>query len=191
VFRCTTSGIRDALYRPPVWIPDAPAAATGGAPNPAALAAQARNQLSLAGPRIEMSPTSDQLVRLPSWMWLDRAGWTAVSATAAAGGVAVRAVATPKQVTWSMGDGGRVTCAGPGTPFTAGADPKAVSPDCGYIYRTPSTGSPGGAYTVTATVRWDVAWAGAGQTGAFPNLTTTSVAQVRVISVPALTTGGQ
>jgi hypothetical protein len=123
-------------------------------------------------------------------MWLDRSGWNAVSATAAAGGVAVRAVATPTQVTWSMGDGGAVTCTGPGTPFPAGGDPKAGSPDCGYTYRTSSTASPGGTYTVTAAVRWDVTWAGAGQAGAFPGLTTTSAAQVRVITVPALTTGG-
>ena len=49
---------------------------------------------------------------------------------------------------------------------------------------------PGGTFTVTATVRWDVTWAGAGQAGAFPGLTTTSTLAVRVIDIPALTTGG-
>ncbi|WP_235433671.1 MULTISPECIES: hypothetical protein [Protofrankia] len=188
VYRCAANGVRDALYRPPVWIPDAAPGAAG--PDPAGLAEQARNRLRLAGPRIVMSPTGDQLVRLPTWLWLDPAGWAALSATAAAGGVAVTAVATPVEVTWALGDGGTVTCTGPGTPFPAGADPASVSPDCGYTYRDRSLDAPGGTFPVTATVRWDVSWAGAGQAGVFPGLTTVSAAAVRVIDVPVLTTGG-
>ncbi|WP_241883155.1 hypothetical protein [Frankia sp. KB5] len=65
-----------------------------------------------------------------------------------------------------------------------------MSPDCGYTYRHRSLDTPGGRFTVTATVRWDVTWAGAGQAGAFPGLTTVSTTQARVIDVPALTTGG-
>ncbi|WP_166793672.1 ATP/GTP-binding protein [Frankia sp. B2] len=187
VYQCQTPGLRDALYRPPVWIADAPA---GPAPAPAALAEQARNQLRLAGPAISMSPVRDQLVQLPTWLWLDAAGWNQVAATAAAGGVAVTAVAKPVSVVWSLGDGGTVTCTGPGTPFPAGADPKSASPDCGYTYRHRSLDEPGGTFTVTATVRWDVTWAGAGQAGAFPGLTTTSTVPVRVIDIPSLTTGG-
>jgi hypothetical protein len=179
------------LYRPPVWIPDAAPGAPAPAPDPAALAERARDQLRLAGPRIGMNPAGDQLVRLPTWLWLDRAGWNEVSATAAAGGVSVTAVARPVQVTWSLGDGATVTCAGPGTPFPAGAAAKSASPDCGHTYRSPSSQAPGGAYPVTATVRWDVSWAGAGQAGVFPGLTTVSQAQARVIDVPALTTGGR
>jgi hypothetical protein len=187
VYRCTSGGERDTLYRAPVWIPDAAAAP---APDPKALAEQARNQLRLPGPRIVMNPSADQLVGLPTWLWLDAAGWNQVAATASAGGVSVTAVAKPAQVTWSLGDGGTVTCTGPGTPFPAGADPKSASPDCGYTYRHRSLDTPGGTFAVTATVRWDVTWAGAGQTGAFPGLTTVSTTAARVIDVPALTTGG-
>ncbi|WP_322780385.1 ATP/GTP-binding protein [Frankia sp. Cas4] len=190
IYQCTTNGVRDALYRAPVWIPDAAPGAPAPVPDPAALAEQARNQLRLAGPRIDMSPVGDQLVRLPTWLWLDPAGWNQVAATAAAGGVAVTAVAKPVQVTWSLGDGGMVSCTAPGTPFPPGADPKSASPDCGYTYRSRSLDAPGGTFPVTATVRWDVTWAGAGQTGVFPGLTTVSAAQTRVIDIPALTTGG-
>ncbi len=190
VFQCTTPGVRDALYRPPVWIPDAAPGVEAPAPDPAALAEQARNELRLAGPRIDMNPVGDQLVRLPTWLWLDPAGWGPMSATAAAGGVSVTAVAKPVQVTWSLGDGATVTCLGPGTPFPPGADPASASPDCGYTYRNRSLDAPGGTFAVTATVRWDVSWAGAGQTGVFPGLTTVSTAAARVIDVPALTTGG-
>jgi hypothetical protein len=187
IYRCTTDGVHDALYRAPVWIPDATAAT---APDPAALAEQARNQLRLAGPRVATSPVGDQLVRLPSWLWLDPAGWKPASATAAAGGVSVTAVAKPVRAVWSMGDGGTVTCTGPGTPFTVGVDPTSASPDCGYTYRRRSLDSPGGTFTVTATVQWDVSWAGAGQAGVCPGLTTVSMRTTRVIDVPALTTGG-
>ncbi|KQC34713.1 ATP/GTP-binding protein [Frankia sp. ACN1ag] len=188
LYQCTTDGVRDALYRPPVWLADPPA--PGPAVDPQALAAQARDHLGLAGPAISMSPVRDQLVQLPTWLWLDAAGWNPVAATAAAGGVAVTAVAKPVGVVWSLGDGGTVTCTGSGTPFPAGTDPNSASPDCGYTYRHRSLDEPGGTFTVTATVRWDVTWTGAGQTGAFPGLTTTSTVQVRVIDVPALTTGG-
>jgi hypothetical protein len=187
VYRCTSGGERDALFRAPVWIPDAAAAP---APDPEALAEQARNQLRLSGPRIVMNPSADQLVGLPTWLWLDAAGWNQVTATAAAAGVSVTAVAKPAQVTWSLGDGGTVTCTGAGTPFPAGADPKSASPDCGYTYRHRSLDSAGGTFAVTATVRWDVTWAGVGQAGVFPGLTTVSTTAARVIDVPALTTGG-
>ncbi|TFE26231.1 ATP/GTP-binding protein [Frankia sp. B2] len=189
IYQCTSSGERDALYRAPVWIPDTGAGAAP-TPDPEALAQQARNQLRLAGPAIVMSPVADQLVRLPTWLWLDPAGWNEVAATAAAGGVSVSAVARPVEVVWTLGDGGTVTCTGPGTPFPAGADPKSGSPDCGHVYQRRSLDEPGGTFAVTATVRWDVTWAGAGQTGAFPGLTTVSATQARVIDVPALTTGG-
>ncbi len=192
LYRCATpgdSGDESLLYRAPVWIADA-APGVAAAPDPNALAEQARSQLRLAGPRIDMNPVGDQLLGLPTWLWLDPAGWGQVSATAAAGGVSVTAVARPVSVVWSLGDGGSVTCTGPGTPFPAGADPSSASPTCGYTYRHPSLTAPGGRWAVTATVRWDVTWAGAGRAGAFAGLTTVSTTTARVIDVPALTTGG-
>ncbi|MCM3883127.1 hypothetical protein [Frankia sp. R82] len=113
-----------------------------------------------------------------------------MAATAAAGGVSVTALAKPVQVVWSLGDGGTTTCTGPGTPFPSGGDPKSASPDCGYTYRHRSLDASGGTFAVTATVRWDVSWSGAGQAGAFAGLTTVSATASRVIDVPALTTGG-
>jgi hypothetical protein len=104
--------------------------------------------------------------------------------------VSVTAVARPVRVGWAMGDGGTVTCTGPGTPHPPGADPRSASPDCGYTYRTSSAARPGGVFAVTATVRWDVTWAGAGQTGTFPGLTTTTATRLHVITINALTTGG-
>jgi hypothetical protein len=41
---------------------------------------------------------------------------------------------------------------------------------------------------VTATVHWSVTWAGAGQGGVFPDLTTTATVPVPVAESQALTT---
>lgn len=188
VWKCSGPGWFEAVYRPPVWIPNAGPAGAG--PAPAALALEARNQLRLLAPRIEVNPAGVQLVNVPSWLWMDRAEWGDVSATAAVPGVSVTAVAHPSWVSWSMGDGSIVTCNSAGTPFPPGTDPAKPSPNCGYTYRASSAGQPNQAYRVTATVHWTVTWSGAGQGGVFPDMTTTSTAAFGVAESQAITTGG-
>lgn len=145
----------------------------------------ARERLSLPKPEIAASPTTDQLVNLPTWLWLD-GGWKAMSATASLPGVSVTATARPRWASWSMGDGGKVTCKGAGTPFGGDADPLSSSPDCGYTYHRSSAAQPGLAFAVSATVHWSISWAGAGQSGTFPDLTTTNSARFRVAESQAL-----
>ena len=74
----------------------------------------------------------------------------------------------------------------PGTAFTSGHDPKAASPDCGHTYQRSSTQLPGEVYTATVTVRWNVRWSGAGQSGVFPGLTTTASTTLRAVESQAL-----
>lgn len=187
VYKCTGKGAADAIYRPPVFIPDAPAAPGPVLPDPAALARQAYDQLRLPSPAIRLSPAGRQLVNLPTWLWLDRAGWGAASATAAVPGESVTATATPTSVTWVLGDGSTVTCHGPGTPYTSSMNASGGSPDCGHTYLRSSAGQPGAAFAVTATVHWSVTWAGAGQAGTFAALTTTATVNVPVAESQALT----
>ena len=186
VYKCDKAGVIDALYRAPVWIPDA---RPGPLPSPAQLAEQARSQLILPSPRIEANPVGEQLVNLPTWLGLDSAGWSARSATAQVPGVSVTAMARPTWVSWSMGDGTSVTCPGQGTPFPPGANPSAASPDCGHTYRMSSAHQGGQAFPVTATVHWSVTWWGAGQGGTFPDLTSSASTQFRVAEAQALGTG--
>lgn len=171
---CTGEGVRDGFYRLPVFIPDNQARG-GGSPSlsPAEVARLAYNQLRLPSPEIRTNPGERHLVNLPSWLWLDRSSWTPVSATASVPGVSVTATATPESLTWRMGDGASVSCEGPGTPYRAGVDPKAPSPDCGHTYRRSSLGEPDDRFTVSATVTWTIRWSGAGRSGTFPGLTTT------------------
>jgi hypothetical protein len=101
-------------------------------------------------------------------MWLAQVNertWGPVSRTASIPGLSVTATAKVSRVLWSMGDGGQVACATPGTPFdpAGGVQP---SPDCGYQYERISASQPNGRYTVTARAEWTVTWRSTlGETG--------------------------
>ncbi|SEB46131.1 hypothetical protein SAMN04489727_1936 [Amycolatopsis tolypomycina] len=189
VYRCSGPGSRDALFRAPVWFADGQAPGVAPVPSPQQLAEQARSQLRLPSPVIASSPVGTQLVRLPTWLWLDRAMWQPRSAMASVPAVSVTATAIPTSVSWSTGDGATVTCTGPGTPFPAGGAAQATSPDCGHTYQRSSAGSPGDRFPITATVSWRITWAGGGAAGAFPDLTTSAAAALRVAEAQALGTG--
>ena len=80
----------------------------------------------------------------------------------------------------STGDGGRVTCSGPGTAWTPGREATGPSPTCGHTFTSP------GSYPVMVTVSWNVSWAGGGVTGTAPGMTTTATLTVQVVERPAL-----
>ena len=173
-----------------IWGPQAPAV------DPAALARQALDYNRLPLPGVEMSPPAnrDQLVNLETWLWVDPSAFQPVSASAAAGGVAVTTTAAPEQVTWDMGNGDRVTCAGPGTPYDSSKPAAEQQTTCSYTYRTSSAGQPGDAFRVTATVSWNVTWTATGVAAGQPaagNLgvvTRSSTVTVRVAEAEATNT---
>ena len=166
------------------WLAAQPMGAA--AADPAVLARQAVSKLDLPGLRIAMSPVGTQLVAVPTWLWIEQGSWRPRSATAQVPGLSVTATATPSQVVWRTGDGATLTCTGPGTAWTEGTDPATPSPTCGHTYRRSSAGMPQGSFPVTATVTWNVAWAGGGQGGTVPGLSTTSTIAVRVAEVQAV-----
>ena len=164
----------------------------GGAvpPAPAVLALAAVKHMSLPSPVIRASPavTREQLVNVPTWLWL-AGSWRPVTATAAVPGEKVTAAATPVSVTWQTGDGGQVTCAGSGTPWQGGDNPATASPTCGHTYMQDSAAAAGGMFTLTATIAWRVTWAGAGRAGVINGLTTTANVRVLVVQAQAIVTG--
>ncbi|WP_241255807.1 hypothetical protein [Candidatus Protofrankia californiensis] len=171
-----------------VWRPDADMAAVVP-PSPPMLAQRAANRLRLPEPRIGVSPSADvvQTAGVPVWLWLEPALWVPVTATAAVPAVAVTATARPESVAWDFGSGGRVVCQGPGTVFRAGLDdPAKPSSDCGITFTRSSAGEPDGRFRATVTVSWSVAWAGAGQAGVFPGLTSQLVTEIAVGEAQAL-----
>ena len=156
--------------------------AGGVVPDPAVLAAEAVRdlRLPLPGIRVNPSPPAAQLVFLPTWLWLDAASWGPRAATASVPGLSVTATARPSRLVFSAGDGVSVSCVGRGTPWTQGTDPEAGSPTCGHTYTRR------GVFTLTATVTWEVSWAGGGRAGTVPDLVTTAAVQVRVVESQAL-----
>ena len=134
-------------------------------PDPATLAQQAVASMQLQAVRVGIVPEaragSVGLVGMPNWMWVsapDAQTFGPITRTASAGGWSVSATAKVASVSWDMGDGQVVMCAGPGTPY-AESYGAASSPDCGHTYTRQ------GDYTVRATSHWVVAWSGIGQAG--------------------------
>ncbi|WP_436788895.1 hypothetical protein [Yinghuangia sp. YIM S10712] len=155
-------------------------------PSPAQLAQVAVSRLVLPSPSVGTSPSGDQVVSVPTWLWVDGASWGSVSATAAVPGVSVTATAVPVSAVWSMGTGDAVTCSGPGTPYGPGSDPASGSPDCGYTYARSSAGQLAERFPVTVTVTWRVSWAGGGQSGVVEGLSTSASTGLRVREVQAV-----
>ncbi|WP_414504797.1 hypothetical protein [Streptomyces sp. NEAU-L66] len=151
---------------------------------------RAVERLKLPRPVIRTSPPEDfrQVVRVPTWMWVERGTWAPVTTSAAVDGVEVTATARPRKAVWSMGDGGTVECPGPGTPYSDSYGPRASSPDCGYTYQRASLREPKGVFTVSVRVTWDVEWHGNGQVGVEPGLAMTAERQLVVDEVQAVVT---
>ena len=184
-FRTTFQPLRAA----PAVTPAPPVAARS-------VALQAESSLQLPPPAIAMNPAPFSVVNLPTWLWVGPDVWRTFSVTASAGGVRATATATPVSVVWTMGDGGSVTCTGPGTAYDPALSPEMQSTACAYTYRRSSAGQPShedpndAAFPVTATIVWDVTWHafGAPGGGSLPPLRTSSSTSVRVEQIESVET---
>lgn len=169
--------------------PRAPQAPSGPAPVEVARTVLSQAPLPLPGVRTSPPPAIDQLVNLPTWMWVD--SWEPVSVTAALpeAGASVTVTATPRHVTWDMGNGDQVVCTGPGTPYRRGAGSEE-SPDCGYNYRRSSAGQPDLRYQASATMTWDASWVATGVAGggSLGQVSTTTSFGLRVAEIQTINT---
>ena len=160
-------------------------------PDPEELARRALAKIRLLGAQIGITPdpTGSGAVGLPVWLWtaVTPNTWGPVSASESAGGITVTITAQAEQIMWSMGDGGSVPCANPGTPYEDRYG-KAMSPTCGYRYTRPSVtaANTNGRYTIVATTQWRVDWAGGGETGVL-RPTSQSQTSVRIGEIPVVT----
>jgi hypothetical protein len=132
----------------------------------AAAIAVARLQLPTIGPGIgpspDLNPWNMAAVGYPLWLWAD--GPTNVGPISdSVAGLSVSLDAEVSSLTFRMGDGHTVTCAGTGHAWTAAVEPGTKSPNCGYSYTKPSL--PDRAYTVAAIANWAVTWTSNGQSG--------------------------
>jgi hypothetical protein len=183
------AGAAGVLMGPPetFWAAAPPVAAV----DPAQLAQEALDKMTLLGPDIGITPQpgGKGVVGMPVYMWTAKTAETygPNSASASAGGITVTATAKVKRIVWDMGDGNTVTCTTAGTPYKAEFG-KKESPDCGYLYSEPSSTQAAGRYHVTATSTWQVDWQvnGGGETGQLAatrtNAVDIDVAEVQVLN---------
>ena len=150
--------------------------------------------MGLPSPLLHFDPASFGVTNLATWMWIDPSIWHVYSATASVASVTATAVATPRSVSWNMGDGSTVVCSGPGTPYRADLPASVQQTSCSHVFRRSSAGQPSpdgnpndGAFTVTATVTWAVSWSSdVGGGGPLAPLQTRSVTHLRVEQVQSL-----
>ncbi|WP_199421647.1 hypothetical protein [Actinotalea solisilvae] len=167
------------------WLP-APPAGYGG--DPRQLADKAVEQMALEGPAIRTPLDADEIgtVGVPLWLWTEQGAttWGPNSATASVPGLSVTATAVAKWIDWDLGDGSRMRCDGPGTPYIPG---HVESPTCDHVYTASSAGRPDDAYTVTGTTTWDVTWSGGGLAGSL-EVTRSASTSVRIGELQVLGT---
>jgi hypothetical protein len=114
------------------------------------------------GPSPDINPWKMAAVGYPLWLWGD--GPTQVGPISdSVAGLSVSLDAVVSSLTFRMGDGHTVTCAGSGHTWTTAVQPGTESPSCGYTYAKPSL--PDKTYTVAAIANWAVTWTSNGQSG--------------------------
>ncbi|GAA3943752.1 hypothetical protein GCM10023085_27120 [Actinomadura viridis] len=121
-------------------------------PNPAPpatidLAQRARDSAQLPTPTVHTSPEGKTYVRVRTALWVE--GFVTVQTEPiTVGGQTIQATATPKSVTWSLGE----------TTLSCNSAGSANDTTCGHSYQRSSSGQPGGAYQITATINWGLTW---------------------------------
>jgi hypothetical protein len=166
-----------------VWIPDRTATARQ-------LAEEAFDRTTVPLPEVRLNPPdgSDQVVNLPTWLWVDPAQWQSVTASASAGPISVTVTARPQRIEWDLGNGDRVACPGPGTPYDASRPAADQASSCSYTYRRSSAAAPEGTYRIKASVVWRVTWVASGvaASGDLGSVSRTTTIPVRVAEVQAV-----
>lgn len=151
------------------------------------VARQAFASFKLAAPVPKTAPPGELVVQFPTWLWVQ--AWQAQSATASVPGLSATVTAAPTKVVWTMGDGGSVTCLGPGTPYDPNVPAEQQSTDCSYIYHESSAGQPGQVYRGSVTVSYGASWTATDGTGGnLGALTATAPFTARVAEIQAINT---
>jgi hypothetical protein len=144
---------------PAFWVPaSAPDPNTDMVIPPEVLMRVASNNLDLnITPDLQVNPTGNSVVNLPTWVWASDATFIERRARAGFNGNWAEVIATPVAIRVTTDGPATVQgdCAGGGTVYKPGA-----SSNCSVTFRKSSAGS--GAYHISATIVWRVHWEGSG-----------------------------
>jgi hypothetical protein len=126
--------------------------------DPAVLAQRAMDQMRLATPAIHTAPHPPDLtyVGLETWLWMDPGQWDTLELTVTAGATSVTVTAAPVRSTWDLTTGS-TTCPSAGRAWADGMTNAAVT-DCSYTWSETSDGQPQDAFSITATLTYQVDW---------------------------------
>jgi hypothetical protein len=118
----------------------------------------ARGLLKPTAPTLEVNPTVDSVVNLPTWVWATDDSFVDIRVRAELNGNWAEVTAHPTGLKLSTNGPGEVnsTCTGGGTPWTRGAS----DTDCSVTFRKSTASS--GQYTISASIDWEVSWRGSG-----------------------------
>ncbi|MFF1377037.1 hypothetical protein [Streptomyces sp. NPDC058308] len=166
------------------------------APTPKTLAAFAYDKIKVPDAEIKLKPEGRSTVNLPTWMWLDKGTFRAVTVRADLPGTGLWAVTTAKPVALHLepgtADAERYPASGDcliggdgsiGTPYVKGASHQ--DPPCGIAYLRATAGRP---YELKASVTWDISWAGSGGAkgdlpdGTFENSRSVHVQEIQTVN---------
>ena len=160
--------------------------------SPVVLRDRAMARIDPPAPTPVTSPPLERfaVVRLPTWLWLDSAYWQPVEVSETQGSLTVTVRATPIEADWVMGDGGGVTCAGPGVEWRSGLEEEDTV--CSYTYLHSSYGVEDGRFDASVTVVWEFEWwLNGGYQGSFGSVDVSTPFGVAVGEIQAIeTTGG-
>ncbi|MDT0267931.1 hypothetical protein RM844_16750 [Streptomyces sp. DSM 44915] len=153
---------------------DAPPADVPQAVDIELLAELAYERIRVPDTEIEMNPGGAQTVNLATWLWLEQGAFEPVSVTASLDGYGLSATTTATPVGLSIDPGTADAVSHPGSGECAIDAPayrsglEGQDPPCGVTYLR-STAA-GAAYSLTASVRWEIAWEGSdGSGGVLPD----------------------
>ena len=107
-----------------------------------------------------------------------------LTASASDRGLTVDITAKVDRIVWDMGNGDKVTCTGPGTPYERdGPARRPALPDCGYDNGYPKAGT----YRVSATTSGTCTGAGGGESGDIAQTRTSGIVQIQINELQVVT----
>jgi hypothetical protein len=150
--------------------------------NPETLAAGVLRRMTIPLPAVSLSPEADQVVNLPSWLWISN--WAPLTGTATLGGVTVSVTAQPTTARWVFGDGNTSSCA-PGVAWSPNANPDGA---CTHTWTRSSAAESSDSYRLRLAVTWAATYtvSGGAGGGTLTPLTRTVELPVRVAEVQAI-----
>ncbi|MFJ2771284.1 hypothetical protein [Streptomyces sp. NPDC087300] len=184
-----------ACTRPPFWADKDKPPKVPQAIDPKTLAALAYQRTEVPDTKVELKPEVKSMVKLPTWVWLDKGTFQEVKVRAELPGTGLWAETTAKPISLHLEPGTEDAQTYPasgectfnkdgsiGTPYVKGSAQQ--EPPCGITYLRATEGQP---HQLTASVTWEISWRGTGDAkGTMPDGTFETTQDMNVQEVQSV-----